>query len=90
MDKVLLVFAVITGVFIFLGVLQSRITKQIEEERRKRGDLDLPGSNDSSMISGTNPGDLPPIHPQSGHDTGGHHGADGGLFGGDGGGSVSH
>jgi len=95
----LVIFAVITAVFIFLAVQQARIKRQIEENRRKSED---PLLGDPTLLfpDGGNPlppgGKIPPAPapdaPPSSHAPhapeagGGHHGGDaGGGFDGGGG-----
>jgi uncharacterized membrane protein YgcG len=96
MDLVFLVFAAITGVMVFLAVQQSKIKKQIDEDRRKRGDdALLPYGGADPMMTGLPPGMPPdvspgppsphPSHPPPTLDAGGRHGGDHSSGGFDGG-----
>ena len=67
---VFLVLAVITGVITYLAVQQSKIKRQIEEDRRKRERDELTALGGISptttgMAPRMAPGDIPDITPQS-------------------------
>ena len=68
---VFLVLAVITGIFGYLAVMQSRVKKQIEESRRERESADLTdlGNTLAPTTLITPPDNTPTIEPAASPDT---------------------
>ncbi len=96
---VFVIFAVITGVIVYLAMLQGKIKRQIEENRRHDDDtIWPPGTGPDFPSTGTGINVPPPDHSTGSHDGGAHHhGGDagghtdaGGSFGGDGGSGGHH